>query len=147
VCAFSATSTTTSGPCAATTGCRTLPRTRQHRTCGCSRERVRRRKDRVPRTGLRDTRRRRWRGRCLVESPDWSPMPGHPAEYDHILVGAGSAGCVLANRLSADPARRVLLLEAGPADRNPDIRVPLAWSRLLKSEVDWDCATAAEEAL
>jgi choline dehydrogenase len=74
-------------------------------------------------------------------------MPAHTAEYDHILVGAGSAGCVLANRLSADPARRVLLLEAGPPDRNPDIRVPLAWSRLLKSEVDWDCATVAEEAL
>lgn len=45
--------------------------------------------------------------------------------YDYIIVGAGSAGCVLANRLSADPAARVLLIEAGGPDRNPLLRVPL----------------------
>jgi choline dehydrogenase len=47
------------------------------------------------------------------------------AEADFIIVGAGAAGCLLANRLSADPANRVLLLEAGGRDRNPLIRVPL----------------------
>jgi len=50
--------------------------------------------------------------------------------FDYIVVGAGSAGCVLANRLSEDPASRVLLLEAGGSDRRLDVAIPLAVSRL-----------------
>lgn len=61
--------------------------------------------------------------------------------YDFIIVGAGSAGCVLANRLSADPSVRVLLLEAGPPDRKLEIHIPAAWIRTLKTEVDWNYAT------
>ena len=51
--------------------------------------------------------------------------------FDYVIVGAGSAGCVLANRLSADPATRVLLLEAGAKDTNPWIHVPIGYYRTI----------------
>ena len=64
--------------------------------------------------------------------------------YDYVIVGAGSAGCVLAARLSEDPDTTVLLLEAGPPDVNQNIHVPLGYLSLARTEVDWDYATAPE---
>jgi choline dehydrogenase-like flavoprotein len=64
--------------------------------------------------------------------------------FDYIIVGAGSAGCVLANRLSADPSVRVLLLEAGGRDRSPNIKIPAAFSKQFHTKLDWDFATEPE---
>ena len=59
-------------------------------------------------------------------------------DFDYIIVGAGSAGCVLANRLSADPQVRVLLLEAGGKDNNIWIQVPLGLFYLMGNpRTDW----------
>lgn len=69
-------------------------------------------------------------------------------EFDYIVVGAGSAGCVLANRLSADGRHSVLLLEAGPKDSNVWIHVPLGYGRLFKEKtVNWMYQTEPEPGL
>lgn len=67
--------------------------------------------------------------------------------YDYIIVGAGSAGCVLANRLSEDPGVKVLLLEAGGRDTRKEIHMPAAFSKLFKTPVDWAYYTEPEAQL
>ena len=64
--------------------------------------------------------------------------------YDCVIVGAGSAGCILAARLTEDPDTRVLLVEAGPADTSDFVHVPAAFSALFRTERDWDHMSAWE---
>lgn len=70
-----------------------------------------------------------------------------PRVHDYVIVGAGTAGCVLAARLTEDPTCSVLLLEAGPARRKLEVRVPAAFSRLYRSDVDWGLSTVPQPEL
>ena len=67
--------------------------------------------------------------------------------YDYIIVGGGSAGCVLANRLSADPSIRVLLLEAGGGDWNPLFRMPAGFAKMTKGVASWGWSTVPQKHL
>src|SRR5690606_6490672 len=81
---------------------------------------------------------------CIAPNPGGAGFVSAEA-YDFIVIGAGSAGCVLANRLSADPANRVLLLEAGGPDRNPWIHVPIGYYRtIFDPKIGWGYQTEPE---
>ena len=75
-------------------------------------------------------------------------MPQSNNEFDYVIVGAGSAGCALANRLTEDRDVRVLVIEAGGSDRCPLISVPLGWGRILFRRLfDWGYFTEPEPQL
>lgn len=65
--------------------------------------------------------------------------------YDFIIIGAGSAGCVLANRLSENPNHKVLLLEAGGPDKKMEIHIPAGYAKLHRSNVDWGFSTEPQK--
>lgn len=67
--------------------------------------------------------------------------------FDYIIIGAGAAGCVLANRLTADPTVKVLLLEAGGPDKKQEIHIPAAFNKLFKTECDWAYQTEPQAQL
>lgn len=63
--------------------------------------------------------------------------------YDYVIVGGGAAGCALAARLSEDAGNRVLLLEAGPADTDPYIHMPVGFFKMTGGPLTWGYRTAA----
>jgi choline dehydrogenase-like flavoprotein len=63
---------------------------------------------------------------------------------DYVIAGAGSAGCVLANRLSEDPSVDVLLIEAGGGDRHPNVKIPAAFAKQFRTKRDWNFETEPE---
>ena len=68
--------------------------------------------------------------------------------FDYVIIGAGSAGCVLANRLSANPNKSVCLLEAGGSNRSPMMHIPAGWATNFNNpKVDWGYSTNAEPEL
>ncbi len=68
-------------------------------------------------------------------------------DADYIVVGTGSAGSVVANRLSADPSVEVVVLEAGPRDKDKFIHIPAGFAKLFRSEMDWDYLTEPQKEL
>ena len=69
-------------------------------------------------------------------------------EVDYVVIGAGSSGCVLANRLSADPDISVVLIEAGGPDRHPLVQLPMLMGKLMHSRIyNWHYETEPEPEL
>jgi choline dehydrogenase len=80
----------------------------------------------------------------MIQVHNWDIM----MEYDYIIIGAGSAGCVMANRLSKNPSNRVLLLEAGGPDNNPFIHIPAGLANLSNNKkVNWGYETEPQSEL
>lgn len=67
--------------------------------------------------------------------------------YDYIIIGGGSAGCVLVNRLSENPAIRVLLIEAGGKDNHPLFSTPAGFTKMTKSHACWGWHTVPQKHL
>lgn len=81
----------------------------------------------------------------LQANPNASKPYVNNTEYDYIVVGAGPAGCVLANRLSRTGKHRVLLLEAGSSDNYMSVMLPAAFAASFKTPLDWGFESAQDD--
>ncbi len=86
-------------------------------------------------------------GRVAPHSQPVFETEGAPQMADYVIVGAGTAGCVLAARLSEDPDVTVLLLEAGGPDTAPELHIPAMFPVVFKSSLDWDLLGEPEPGL
>ncbi len=87
-----------------------------------------------------------WRMANVIQPKETITTSTPHEEYDYVIVGGGTAGCVLANRLSADGKSRVVLLEAGGDDlANPLVHIPMAMLALQQTEMDWDYTTVKQQ--
>src|SRR5215213_6151266 len=90
-----------------------------------------------------------------LSQPSGSNWPCHAGaphrlrrvDADYIVVGTGSAGSVVANRLSADPSVSVVVLEAGPRDKDKFIHIPAGFAKLFRSDMDWNYLTEPQKEL
>jgi choline dehydrogenase-like flavoprotein len=73
--------------------------------------------------------------RCGRHAAEGKRGAAYVTAFDHVVVGAGSAGCVLAGRLTEDAARRDVLLEAGGRDRSPNIKIPAAFAKQFHTKL------------
>ena len=81
----------------------------------------------------------------LASKEEPQPLPSTVGAFHYVIVGAGTAGCVLANRLSADPRNSVLLLEAGPSDWFPLIHVPIGYLYTMNNPQTCWCFSTSEQ--
>ena len=86
-------------------------------------------------------------GTQALGRPAPEPAAQGASEFDVIIVGAGSAGCVLAHRMTAHPQTRVLVIEAGGPEANPLIQLPGKWTSLMGTALDWNFTTEPEPGL
>src|SRR5665811_2245211 len=120
---------------------RSQPRPPASRACRASSSAANSRCQARSRRNTSPTRSTAWRRRSKRRNSGRAAMP-ETETFDFIIVGAGSAGCVLANRLTASGKHHVLLLEAGPNDRNPWLHIPLGYGKLFTDRrLNWCYAT------
>ncbi|KAF9437015.1 hypothetical protein BGZ76_002285, partial [Entomortierella beljakovae] len=80
-----------------------------------------------------------------VNRGPWNPSVDPSTQYDYVILGGGTAGCVLASRLTEDPKVNVLILEAGQSDDIKESMIPALYSRLQSTDINWGFHTVPQK--